>query len=148
MLEYQLLAIKAYLFAILALLLIILCCVIYFYKTDAKEQEQFFCGNYSPAQSSTQFTRGKELFIQNCASCHNKNMVDALTGPALRPALQSWAQYPASDLYKYIRDSQSMKKKRHPRAVEIWKQYQPTIMNSFKELTDEDIRALLDYIRG
>ena len=26
---------------------------------------------------------GKELFIANCASCHNKNMKDKLTGPAL-----------------------------------------------------------------
>ncbi len=61
--------------------------------------------------------------------------------------MQAWAKYPTKDLYDYIRNSQAMTQKRHPRALEIWKQYQPTIMPAFQSLTDEDIKALLDYIK-
>ena len=31
---------------------------------------------------------GKDLFVANCAACHNKNMKDNLTGPALGARLK------------------------------------------------------------
>lgn len=144
----QLLAIKAYLYAVLAALLLVLCSAIYMMTTQEKREQRMYCGNASPLASSEKYSRGKELFLANCASCHNKNMRDNLTGPALGLSLQAWAKYPPTDLYAYIRNSQAMTKKRHPRALEIWKQYQPTIMPAFQNLTDEDIKALLDYIKG
>ena len=42
---------------------------------------------------------GKTLFKNNCASCHNKNMKDKLTGPALGGTQERWAAYPKEDLY-------------------------------------------------
>jgi mono/diheme cytochrome c family protein len=144
----QLLAIKAYLYAILAALLLVLCGAIYTITTRAKPEQMAYCGNVSPLTSNEKYSRGKELFLTNCASCHNKNMRDNLTGPALGPSLQAWAKYPPKDLFAYIRNSQAVTKKRHPRALEIWKQYQPTVMPAFQSLTDEDIKALFDYIKG
>ena len=37
---------------------------------------------------------GNTLFKNNCASCHNKNMKDDLTGPALGGVEERWADYP------------------------------------------------------
>ena len=89
---------------------------------------------------------GKTLFLNQCASCHNKNMKDDLTGPALAGVEERWAAYPPEDLYSWIRNSQAMIAAGHPRAVELWAKYKPTVMNSFTTLTDDDIASLLLYI--
>lgn len=89
---------------------------------------------------------GKELFIANCASCHNKNMKDDLTGPALAGTEERWAAFPRKDLYAWIRNSQALIATGHPRAVELWAKWKPTLMNNFTGLTDEQIESLLLYI--
>ncbi len=89
---------------------------------------------------------GKELFIANCASCHNKNMKDDLTGPALAGTEERWAAFPRKDLYAWIRNSQALIATGHPRATELWAKWKPTLMNNFTGLTDEQIESLLLYI--
>jgi mono/diheme cytochrome c family protein len=89
---------------------------------------------------------GKTLFTANCAACHNKNMKDKLTGPALGGTEERWAAYPRTDLYKWIRASQSMISAGHPRATELWNAWKPTAMNNFPGLTDDQIESLLLYI--
>ncbi len=87
---------------------------------------------------------GKELFTANCASCHNKNMKDKLTGPALGGAQERWGDDKA--LYSWIRNSQALIATGHPRAVELWNTWKPTLMNNFTGLKDDDIASLLLYI--
>ncbi len=89
---------------------------------------------------------GKSLFITNCASCHNKNMKDNLTGPALAGTEERWSAFPREDLYKWIRNSQSMVAAGHPRATELWNKWKPTLMNNFTNLTDDQIEGILLYI--
>ncbi len=89
---------------------------------------------------------GKNLFLANCAACHNKNMKDNLTGPALGGVEERWAAYPRKDLYSWIRNSKAMVDAGHPRATELWAKWKPTIMNNFPGLTDEQIESLLLYI--
>ena len=89
---------------------------------------------------------GKTLFKNNCASCHNKNMKDKLTGPALGGTDERWAAYPREDLYSWIRNSQAMISAGHPRAVELWSQWKPTIMTNFN-LSDKEIEDVLAYIQ-
>lgn len=91
---------------------------------------------------------GKELFKANCATCHNKNMKDKLTGPALGNMMADWSAYPESDLYDWIRNSQAMIEKGHPRAVATWNEYKPVVMTGFPSLSDEDISDLIAYIDG
>ena len=92
------------------------------------------------------YEQGRKLFTNNCASCHARDMRTYLPGPALGNVAQSWSEYPREDLYAWIRDSQALVQKGHPRAVELWAQWQPVVMNSFPRLTDEEIEAMLTYI--
>ncbi len=91
---------------------------------------------------------GKALFKENCASCHNKNMKDKLTGPALAGYAENWADYPEEDLYKWIRNSSAMIAEGHPRATELWKEWSPTVMTSFPNLKDDEIASILAYVDG
>jgi mono/diheme cytochrome c family protein len=88
---------------------------------------------------------GKTLFKNYCAQCHAKNMKSALTGPALGGAEANWEQ---ADLYAWIRNSTAMIEAGHPRAVELWNQYKPTVMTAFPDLTDDEIASILAYIDG
>lgn len=89
---------------------------------------------------------GKTVFKNYCATCHAKNMKSNLTGPALANAESNWADYPREDLYNWVRNSQAMIAQGHPRAVELWNQYKPTVMTAFPNLTDEDIESTMLYI--
>ena len=89
---------------------------------------------------------GKELFRNNCATCHNRDMKSPLTGPALGPGVETWVDYPREDLYAWIRNSQALIAKGHPHAVELWNQFKPTVMTPFPNLTDQDIENILAYI--
>lgn len=92
--------------------------------------------------------KGKDLFKANCAACHNKNMKDKMTGPALGTVLDDWAPYPRKDLHDWIRNSQAMIAAGHPKAVELWNQYKPVVMTPFTSLSDQDMDDLLAYIDG
>ena len=69
-----------------------------------------------------------------------------LTGPALGGVTERWKDYPKEDLYSFIRNSQKLIKNGHPRAKVLFDKWEPTIMNDFPSLTDEDIEAILEYI--
>lgn len=148
--ESKLLHTKAMLYAMLAFLLVVLSFVSFVkMKPDtgfATKTNEAFCGTESSQPLSPEFQKGKGLFIANCAACHNKNMKDDLTGPALSGVETRWAAFPRKDLYRFIHSSQAMIKEGHPRAVELWQKNKPTMMNDFPSLTDEDIEALLTYI--
>lgn len=121
---------------------------------DAQERKEeqhsslpyYFCGTAS--SFTTEAERGKTLFKNNCATCHNKNMKDKMTGPALDGVSERWKDYPRSDLFRWIRHSQKMIKEGHPRAAQLWKEWKPTVMNDFRELTDGEISAILEYIKA
>lgn len=89
---------------------------------------------------------GKKLFKNYCAQCHNKNMTQAATGPALGGASERWSDYPQEDLYNWIRNSQNMiNVVKHPRAIELWNEY-GSIMTAYPDLTDDEIGSILAYV--
>lgn len=90
--------------------------------------------------------KGKDLFKNNCASCHNRDMQSNLTGPALGGVQDRWAAYPRTDLYQWIRNSQALIDAGHPRAQELWNKWKPVIMTPSSSLKDEDIDAILTYV--
>jgi mono/diheme cytochrome c family protein len=92
--------------------------------------------------------KGANLFKANCATCHNKNMTDMLTGPPMKTGLEEWAAYPEKDLYDWIRNSQALIEKGHPQAIKIWNEYKPVVMTPFPNLKDEEIADILAYVHG
>ena len=90
---------------------------------------------------------GQQLWKENvCGACHAGNMLYHMTAPALAGVSDRWADYPREDLYAWVRNSQRLIGEGHPRAREIWAEWQPTVMNNFGHLTDSDVEALLRYI--
>ncbi|HZV71777.1 MAG TPA: c-type cytochrome [Saprospiraceae bacterium] len=89
---------------------------------------------------------GKALFQNQCRTCHNPNMKDDMTGPALAGFEERWADYPREDLYKWIHNSQALIAQGHPRAVELWNKWKPTVMTSFAAFTPDEIESIFLYI--
>ena len=105
-----------------------------------------FLPSFISAQASVE--SGKALFTANCAQCHAKSMTKDATGPALAGAEERWADYPQEDLYNWIKNSQKMIfSVKHPRAVELWNQYNNVVMNTAEHLSDEDIESILMFIQ-
>lgn len=115
-------------------------------KTVKELPKTWACGN-DTHQGSPNFEKGKLLFLDNCASCHHKNMTADLTGPALMEVEANWSGYPRSELFEFIRYSQKSIKKGQPRAKKVWKKFRPEVMNDFPGLSDDQIEAILAYVR-
>lgn len=88
---------------------------------------------------------GKDLFKANCAQCHNKNMKDNLTGPALGGVQGRWAGKEKL-LHQWIRNSQSVIAAGDPYAVALYTKFNKTLMNPFPQLKDDEIESILAYI--
>ena len=75
-------------------------------------------------------------------------MKDDGTGPALGGVTERWSGYPRTDLYRWVRGSYAMVKAQHPRALELWKNWGPSLMQNYPDLKDEEIEHLLAYMEG
>lgn len=89
---------------------------------------------------------GKKLFKNYCGTCHAKNMVADMTGPALAGAQERWSDDEA--LYAWIRNSAAVVKSGHPRANEIYNEWNKSLMTAFPSLTDDEIGSILAFING
>lgn len=97
--------------------------------------------NLMPLQAQDA-AKGKEIFESQCASCHAVH--EKTIGPALKDVHtrreEAW-------LIKWIHNSGEVIKSGDPYAVALFKQYNNTAMNSFENLSDDDIRGVLAYIK-
>jgi len=91
---------------------------------------------------------GKTLFRNNCGTCHNKNMVAAMTGPALGGVQERWSDYPIEDLYSWIKNSTALIESGHPRAVQVYNDNNRALMQAFPNLSDKDVTDILAYVDG
>jgi len=84
---------------------------------------------------------GKELYANNCASCHKIDQV--LVGPALggidKRRDEAW-------LLKWIRNSAAVIASGDQYAVDLYNQYNKTAMPAY-DWTDEEIKSVLTYIK-
>ena len=101
----------------------------------------------TPSFDEELYKKGKKLFRNNCASCHNRNMKSRLTGPALKGTEDRWADHPREDLYAWVRNSQLLASGGHPRALKLMQEYNGKVMTAFPQLTDTEIEEILYYIR-
>jgi cytochrome c2 len=95
-----------------------------------------FYGNLSMAQD------GKALFQSDCASCHNP--IKQVTGPALKGVT---SRVPDQKLlHSWIRNNAAVLASGNKYFNDLYVQFSKTPMNTFPQLTDPEIDAILKYI--
>jgi|GEM_PF-5788601 len=97
-------------------------------------------------QQDPLFLRGEALFKRNCSTCHgylSKRNIG--TAPNLKGVQMRWIDYPKTDLYNFIRNSQKMIKEEHPKAVKVGKQWDG-VMTAYPGLSVKDIESMLHFI--
>lgn len=96
-----------------------------------------------------EYAAGKKVWNSNgCGACHNKSMATDATGPALGGVTERWADYPRTDLHEWVRNNGKLRATGHPRALEIYNEWNGAAMNTYPNLKNGDIENLLAYIEG
>ncbi|WP_276485326.1 c-type cytochrome [Paraflavitalea pollutisoli] len=85
---------------------------------------------------------GKELFANNCASCHKADK--DLTGPALRGVRDRVPDRKL--LHAWIKNSPAVLKSGNEYFNSLYLRYNKTPMSVFPNLTENEIDAILAYI--
>lgn len=87
---------------------------------------------------------GKQLFKANCAACHNRNMIDRMTGPALGGAVERWVDNDVS-IEEFIRNAPLVLSSGNVYANQLRSEF-GIEMTAFPNLSDEEIEAILGYV--
>ena len=86
---------------------------------------------------------GKTIFAARCAACHNINKT--ITGPALAGIDErrsiDW-------IVKFVHSSQSLISSGDKDAVEVFEKFNKIPMPDHKDLTEENVKSIVDYIRS
>lgn len=96
--------------------------------------------NHLKAQSAEE---GEKLFNANCTACHAIN--DKVVGPALKNV---HTKYDEAWLIKWIKNSQAMVKSGDAKAVAIYKENNESVMTSFENLSDAQVKSVIAYIKA
>jgi len=88
---------------------------------------------------------GKKLFRQNCASCHKLDK--DMTGPALSGVEERVPQPAREWIVKWVRNNVAVRKSGDEYANKIYEEWDGEAMNTFPIISDEEIFAILDYIK-
>ena len=86
---------------------------------------------------------GESNFKTNCSTCHK--IWEVRIGPALNGVTE---RREVEWLIPWIRNSQAMIADGDPIALELWEEYNQTVMTSYASFSDDDILAILGYIKA
>jgi len=85
---------------------------------------------------------GQTLFKSKCASCHS------VTKKVIGPALAGMTERHSEEwLLSWIKNSQAMIASGDPAAVAIYEEYNKLMMNSFTDLSDDQIKSIIAYVQ-
>ncbi len=98
-----------------------------------------FPNNAAEAQD---VANGKAIFEGQCTSCHAVHQKQI--GPALKGVNE---RRPEEWLIKWIRNSAAVIESGDPYANKLYKEYNGLAMNTFLDLSDQDIKDVLAYIK-
>lgn len=111
----------------------------------AEPEEQFYCGvtseDFSDEIGLATNRVGKELFFNNCSTCHALNEV--IVGPALANISERRSR---DWLHNFITNSSKMIETNDPEATALFKKYNQTVMPSF-DLSPAKIDSVLAYLQ-
>ncbi|MBC8111945.1 MAG: cytochrome c [Verrucomicrobia bacterium] len=123
----------------------------YMIRQQATEQETFVCGTSSadenlltnePDTTQKFLMSGKELFKNNCHQCHAFTE-EVVVGPGLKNIAERRSE---KWLLLWIKNPVKMLESKDKYATDLFKKYNQAQMPSFKQLKDEEIKAILAYI--
>jgi cytochrome c oxidase subunit 2 len=86
---------------------------------------------------------GEKLFTANCTSCHAIN--EKVVGPALKGAHTKHAE---SWMIQWVKNSQKLVKSGDAEAVKLYKENNESVMTSFENLSDNQIKSVIAYIKA
>ncbi len=95
--------------------------------------------------SAQDAAKGKELFKNNCASCHKVDKKS--TGPQLKGAKQIWIDAGEGELiYEWVKDNGALRASgKSKRAAAVFAEYNESAMSTFPGLSNQDIDDILFY---
>jgi len=96
---------------------------------------------------STQAADGEKLFKQNCSACHRVDE-KKLVGPGLKGVFDRVPQPAEEWLIKWIKNNEELRKSGDAYANKVFTDNGSIPMSSFAHLSDEEIKAMLDYIKA
>ncbi len=114
-------------------------------KVGGGEQEQ---AKQEDKGDNELVAKGEKLFKQNCTACHALDR--KVVGPALQGVVDRW-NGDEEEIIKFIKNSQKYingNEKHSDYAKKLFEQYNKTQMLAFEHLKDEDIKAILAYIKA
>jgi len=86
---------------------------------------------------------GKAIFTTRCAACHNVNV--KVVGPALAGVEERRS---VEWITNFVHSSQALVKKNDKDAVALFNQFNNTIMPDHPDISEVQIRSILDYIKA
>ncbi len=89
--------------------------------------------------------RGLELFKKNCTACHSIDLEKKMIGPPLSGVIEKRSR---EWLHKWILDNKSLRQSGDKEAIAIYKEYGNTEMNSFPQLSEQQIDDILFFIKN
>lgn len=108
----------------------------------------YACGNGSTSQTGASTAPGgidaAALFSAKCGMCHDFKQ-DKI-GPALAGVSGRW-QNDTGRLKQFIRNSGDMIRKGDPYAKALYEQWHQAEMPSFPSISDDELNALVDYLK-
>jgi cytochrome c2 len=93
--------------------------------------------------SNKRLLLGRNLLLRECASCHNINLIDDMTGPALAWVAKRWNS--KADLMAFTRNSEAFGQSGNLRAKAML-DWAPSSMTAFEYLSEEELNAIYYYI--
>jgi mono/diheme cytochrome c family protein len=85
---------------------------------------------------------GEKLFNANCTSCHAID--EKVVGPALKDVDKRHSE---AWLIKWVQNSQAMVKAGDAEAVKVYNENNQSVMTSFTQLSDAQVKSILEYIK-
>lgn len=100
-----------------------------------------FLMNVVVLSAQVDLEHGEKLYKANCASCHKIDK--KLIGPALQGVTEKRSQ---EWLIKWIRNNVELRASGDQDAIQIFEEYNGSLMNVYPQFSDDDILSILAYV--